>query len=91
MHTIKVIALGFLLLAVCLLMGRSLGGPGAGIANGAKVFIPLWFIGAGVNLWLGVSKAGYSVAEESPVFVAVFAIPALAAGFAAWLAHRPAP
>jgi len=84
-HTAKIVLLGFLLLAACLIVGRALGGPGAGVATGAKIFIPLWFIGAGINMWFGVTKAGYSVADEAPIFVLVFAIPALAAGFAAWL------
>ena len=62
MHTIKVIAGGFLLLAVCLLVGRAVGGqaPAASVAGAAKLFIPLWLISAAVNLWIGVSKAGYS-------------------------------
>jgi len=84
-QTAKVLLLGFLLLAICLVVGRTLGGSGAGVATGAKVFIPLWFIGAGINMWFGVTKAGYSVADEAPIFVLVFAIPALAAGFAAWM------
>jgi hypothetical protein len=84
-HTAKILLLGFLLLAICLVVGRTLGGSGAGVATGAKVFIPLWFIGAGINMWFGVAKAGYSVADEAPIFVLVFAIPALAAGFAAWM------
>jgi hypothetical protein len=84
-HTAKILLLGFLLLAICLVVGRTLGGSGAGVATGAKVFIPLWFIGAGINMWFGVTKAGYSVADEAPIFVLVFAIPALAAGFAAWM------
>jgi hypothetical protein len=90
MHTIKVIGAGFALLALCLLLGRAIGGPGpaAGLAQGAKVFIPLWFVAAGVNLWLGVSKAGYTVAEEAPVFLVVFGVPAAAALLTWWLAAR---
>jgi len=29
-----------------------------GLATAAKVFIPLWLTGAGINMWLGVTKAG---------------------------------
>ena len=70
-HTIKVIAGGLLLLPLCLLIGRWIGGatPGAGVATAAKVFIPLWFLAAGINMWVGVSHAGYSVAEEAPTFL----------------------
>jgi hypothetical protein len=89
-HTIKVIAIGFALLALCLVIGRATGGasPTAGLVLGAKLFLPLWLIGAGINMWLGVSKAGYSVAEEAPVFVLVFAIPAAVALVVWWRASR---
>ena len=84
MHTIKVLSLGFALLALCLLAGRSLGSAGGGLALGAKVFLPLWLVGAGINMWLGVSRAGYSVADEAPVFFAVFGVPAAVALFIIW-------
>lgn len=90
MHTIKVLAAGFALLAACLLFGRALGVPGAGLAVGAKAFIPLWLIGAGINMWIGVSRAGYSVAEEAPVFLMVFGIPAAVALFIIWRSARGA-
>jgi len=77
MHTIKVLTVGFALLAICLLAGRSLGSPGVGLSCGAKVFIPLWLVGAAINMWIGVSRAGYSVADEAPVFLMVFGIPAV--------------
>jgi hypothetical protein len=27
-----------------------------------EVFIPLWLVAAGINMWIGVSKEGYTVA-----------------------------
>jgi hypothetical protein len=85
MHTVKVIAAGLCLLVLCLLAGRWLGPtPAAGLVRGAKVFLPLWLIGAGINLWLGVSRAAYSVAEEAPVFLVVFAVPGAVALFVWW-------
>jgi len=84
-HTIKVIAAGFGLLGLCLLIGAWLGSPtSAGLATAAKVFIPLWLVAAGINMWLGVTKAGYSVAEEVPFFLLVFAVPAAVAVFLGW-------
>ncbi len=50
----------------------------------AGLFVPLWFIAAGVNMWIGVSKAGYSVAEEAPIFLVVFAVPAAVALWVSW-------
>lgn len=88
-HTIKVIAGGFALLAVCLLVGRSMGGAGPSlIARSALVFIALWFVGAGINMWVGVSRAGYSVREEAPIFFIVFLIPTAVALFVWWRYSR---
>jgi hypothetical protein len=90
MHTLKVIAAGLALLAVCLLVGRWMGGasPAVGLATAAKVFIPLWLVAAGVNLWIGVAKAGYSVADEAPVFLIVFGVPAAVALLVWWRCSR---
>jgi hypothetical protein len=84
-HTLKVIAGGLVLLVACLVVTRWLGGarPGS-LATGAKLFLPLWLAGAGINLWLGVSRAGYSVAEEAPVFLVVFGVPAAVAAVLWW-------
>ena len=83
----KVIAGGFGLLIVCLLLGRWMGSA-VGLATAAKVFIPIWLLGAGINMWVGVSKAGYSVAEEAPIFALVFAVPAaVALGVLWWLSR----
>ena len=74
-HTVKVIACGLVLLALCLVFGR---------AAGAKLFLPLWLVAAGVNLWIGVTRAGYSIADEAPVFLIVFGVPAAVALVALW-------
>jgi hypothetical protein len=80
MHTIMVVLGGFLLLGLCLLAGRLM----KTMPIAALIFIPIWFGAALVNLWIGVSRAGYSVAEELPIFLAVFAIPAVVALFIWW-------
>lgn len=80
MHTVMVILGGLALLALCLLAGRLLGGPGAApLILGLKAFLPLWLVGAAANLWIGVSRAGYTVMEELPIFLVVFAVPAAVA------------
>jgi hypothetical protein len=87
-HTIKVIVTGLVLLAACLLIGRffgsSISNPSMAVSRSALVFIPLWAIAAGINMWMGVSKAGYSVKEEIPFFFIVFLIPAGVAAFIWW-------
>jgi hypothetical protein len=80
MHTIMVVLGGFLLLGLCLLAGRLM----KTMPIAALIFVPIWFGAALVNLWIGVSRAGYSVAEELPIFLAVFAIPAVVALFIWW-------
>ncbi|WP_242113153.1 hypothetical protein [Luteimonas aquatica] len=77
MHTLLVILGGFALLALCLLVARLAG---ASRRRAILVFLPLWLIGAAVNMWIGVATAGYSVAEEFPIFLAIFAVPAIVAG-----------
>src|SRR2546428_1675763 len=77
-HTLKVIAGGFVLLGVCLLIGRWLGGPtpAIGMIGAVKVFMAPSLFAAGVHMWVGGSQAGYSGAEEAPIFLVVFAVPA---------------
>ena len=90
-HTIKVIVAGFVLLAGCLLIGRLIGGanPSTGVSRAALVFVPLWAIAAGINMWLGVAKKGYSIKEEIPFFFIVFLIPA-AVALLIWWSYRGA-
>jgi hypothetical protein len=88
MHMTMVIAGGILLLGVFLLFGKLWGGDAMGSATAAKFFIPVWLAVAIVNLWVGVSKAGYTVREELPILLVVFAIPAAAAIIAIWLFNR---
>jgi hypothetical protein len=89
-HTIKVIAAGFALLVVCLLAGRIIGdgSQSAPIARAALVFVGLWLVGAGINMWIGVSRAGYSVAEEAPIFFVVFLVPTVVALIVWWRYSR---
>ncbi|HEX9275868.1 MAG TPA: hypothetical protein VGA51_05645 [Casimicrobiaceae bacterium] len=85
MHTLIVIAGGLLLLAICLAAGRWIGGAGAaGMITAAKIFVPIWLAAALVNLWIGVSRAGYSIGDELPIFLLVFAVPAAAALIVWW-------
>ena len=83
MHTVKIIAGGFALLALCLLIGRLTAGAG-GVPTAARLFVPLWLGAAAVNMYVGVTRAGYSVADEAPIFAVVFAIPAAVALLIWW-------
>lgn len=85
MHTIVVIASGFALLVVCLVLGRFVGvAPTQGVAKGALWFVPLWLIAAAANMYIGVSRAGYGVADEAPIFLLIFSVPAIVAIIVWW-------
>ena len=89
-HTIKVVAAAFAILVLCLVVGRMAGSGSHAVARAALVFIPIWLVGAAINMWFGVTKAGYSVKEETPYFLIVFAIPASVA-IVIWWAYSRAP
>ncbi len=71
---------GFLFLAASLIMGKLFS---ANYPNGMTVatglFLVLWLLLAAANMWTGVARAGYSVAEELPIFALIFCVPAIAA------------
>jgi hypothetical protein len=90
MHTIRLIAGGLVLLAVVLLVGRWLdGGERAGLMIAAKIFIPIWLIVSLINIWIGVDRAGYTVAEELPILLPVFGVPAAVAVLVVWHFSKP--
>jgi hypothetical protein len=82
-HAVRIVAVGFALLILCLLGERLLETLPVRPVHGAKLFIPLWLTGAAINMWTGISKARYSVAEEALMFPVVFGIPAAVAIFVA--------
>ena len=86
MHTAIVVGVGLAVLAACLLVGKLVGGPGA-LQTAALVFLPLWFVGAAINMAIGVRRAGYTVMEEAPVFLVVFGVPAVVALLVRWRLH----
>jgi hypothetical protein len=86
-HTIIVISSGLLLLGFMLLTGNWTS---AGVAKAALLFIPVWLGLSLTNLWLGVTRAGYSIGEEMPIFLVVFAVPAALGLVAWWFFSRPA-
>jgi hypothetical protein len=80
MHTLKVLAVGFVLLGLFVLIGRALGNG----SRAALYFLPVWLVGAALNLWFAVAKAGYSIADEFPIFLLIFAIPSSVALLIWW-------
>jgi hypothetical protein len=91
MRTVLIIVGGLLLLGVFVLVGRILGGTNQSMVTAARLFLPVWLVAALVNMWLGVSRAGYSVAEEFPIFLAIFLIPGIAAALIWWKLSSGSP
>ena len=88
MHVAMVIGAGLLQLGVFVLFGWLWGASSAGMALAAKAFVPVWLGVAALNMWVGVSHAGYTVREEAPILLLVFAVPAAVAALAAWQLAR---
>ena len=89
MHTILVLVGGHVLLGAFVLVARVVGaGTPAAMATAALYFLPIWLVAAAVNMWIGVSRAGYTVAQELPIFLVVFAVPAVVAAFVWWKLSR---
>jgi hypothetical protein len=84
MRTIVIILGGLVILGLFALAGWRLGGGAQSMVTAAKIFIPVWLVAALINMWIGVSRAGYSIAEELPIFFVIFIIPAAVAVFIWW-------
>jgi len=83
MRTVIIILAGFIILAAAAFAARQFGGDKV-MSLAALVFIPLWLTAALINMWIGVTRAGYSVGEELPIMLLIFAPPAALAGFLWW-------
>jgi hypothetical protein len=76
---------GLLLLAACLLLGRLFSSNYPAATTVATVaYVALWLLIAAFNMWTGVAKAGYSIAEELPVFALLFLVPVAVAILVRW-------
>ena len=84
MRTILIILGGLVLLGVFALVGWWFFGGAKSMVTAAKIFTPVWLFVALINMWIGVSRAGYTVAEELPIALGIFALPAAVAGFIWW-------
>lgn len=85
MHTLMVLVGGFVLLFFCQLVARAFIGAGVNpLAKAMLVFVPLWFIASAINMWIGISQAGYTFMQELPIFLLVFGVPTAAALLTWW-------
>jgi hypothetical protein len=76
---------GFLLLASAAILAKLFSGHHAEAPTWLTVaFLGIWFGLTGFNLWVGVSKAGYSFMEELPIWLLLFGVPAVAGLLLRW-------
>jgi hypothetical protein len=84
-RTVLFLVAGLLFLAAVLLLGKLFSSHYPDAMRLATIaYVALWFIIAGANMWVGVVKAGYSVAEELPIFLLIFGVPAVGAVLLKW-------
>ena len=85
MRTILFLVAGLLLLAAFLVLARlfSANYPAA-TTWATAAYVVLWFVIAAINMWVGVAKVGYSVAEELPILLLIFGLPAAVAVILKW-------
>lgn len=76
MHTVTLVAAGLVLLGLFWAFTRLTGRAFRGLL---AAFLAIWCVASAVNLWVGVTHAGYTVSEEALVFLPIFGLPALAA------------
>jgi len=84
MRTAVIILGGLVLLGLFALGGWRFGGGSRGLATASIGFVAIWLVVAVANMWVGVTRAGYSVAEELPIFALIFLVPAAVAAIVWW-------
>jgi hypothetical protein len=84
-RTLVIIAGGLLLWGACLGVARLCAPASASaLSTATGVFLALRLLAAAVNMWIGVTRAGYTVREELPIFLLILLLPAALAVFVTW-------
>ena len=85
MRTAIIIVAGLVLWGICLGIAKltaNLSPSSATIATAA--FIAIWLVLAAVNMWLGISTAGFTFMQELPIFLLIFLLPSAVAALVKW-------
>lgn len=88
MHMALVIGGGIVLLGLFVLFGWLWGASAAGMALGAKVFVPAWLRWRRPTCGSASPTRATACARNSPILLIVFALPAVAAAIAVWRLSR---
>jgi hypothetical protein len=85
MRTALFLLAGFLLLAALLVLARLFSEHYPSATSWATFgFVAVWLLVTAANMWVGVNRAGYSAAEELPILLLLFGVPALTAIVLKW-------
>jgi len=85
MRTVLFLVAGVLLMGGFLLLGKLFTGQYPEAARTATfAFVAVCLVVSGLNMWLGVAKAGYSFGEELPIFLLIFGVPAVLGLLVKW-------
>jgi hypothetical protein len=78
MRTLLFLLAGFLLVGASFILGKLfLESYREASTWATRLFIVVWLALAAANLMAGVARAGYTIAEELPIFLLIFGLPAL--------------
>jgi hypothetical protein len=85
MRTLIIIVIGFVIWGVCLGLAKLLANASpASVSIATTIFVVVWFLIAGANMWMGVARAGFSFSDELPIFLMIFLLPAATAIVVKW-------
>jgi hypothetical protein len=85
MRTYLFIGVGLLLVAASCTLGKLFSETYPSALRWSTVlFVLCWAAIAGLNMMAGVTRAGYSVAEELPIFLFIFSLPTLVLVIIRW-------
>jgi hypothetical protein len=85
MRTAMFLCVGFLLLAAVIIFSKLFSNYFQSATTwGVSIFLIFWLLATSFNMWVGVSKAGYSFGEELPIMLLLFSIPVAVAIILKW-------
>lgn len=84
MRTIMFITGGIVLWAIITGISKVISKQSASSWTPTIIFAVVWFAIAAWNMWVGVTQAGYTFAEELPIFFVLWLVPLGITGFIKW-------
>ena len=79
MRTALIILGGFVVWGVFVAAAKMSSNPARAVGTATMAFVAVWFLVAAVNMYFGVTRAGYAFREELPIFFVIWLVPAIVA------------